>query len=245
MKIVIVDDELSAREILENLILRFHPNHSIVGIYEDLPQAVEGIKSTQPDLVFLDIEMPEYAGFEIVDFFGKIDFKIVFTTAYSQYALKAFELAAIDYLLKPIEIERLSQAITKVEKIVEVEQYREKLDQLSDLMKQPEKRISYLEKGFKEFISISDIVALEAQRAYTTIHTKTGNSIVISKNLKQFEDEFANANQFVRIHRSWIINLNEIIKFSKTKLEVHLYNNTIAKLSKKYITQLEQLILNN
>ncbi|MFK7775227.1 MAG: LytR/AlgR family response regulator transcription factor [Saprospiraceae bacterium] len=245
MKIVIVDDELSAREILENLILRFHPNHSIVGIYEDLPQAVEGIKSTQPDLVFLDIEMPEYAGFEIVNFFEKIDFKIVFTTAYSQYALKAFELAAIDYLLKPIEIERLSQAITKVEKIVEVEQYREQLDQLSDLMKQPEKRISYLEKGFKEFISISDIVALEAQRAYTTIHTKTGNSIVISKNLKQFEDEFANANQFVRIHRSWIINLNEIIKFSKTKLEVHLYNNTIAKLSKKYITQLEQLILNN
>lgn len=245
MKIVIVDDEFSAREILESLLLRFHPNHTIVGIYEDLPQAVEGIKKTKPDLVFLDIEMPEYAGFEVVDFFEKIDFKIIFTTAYSQYALKAFELSAIDYLLKPIEIERLSQAITKVEKIVEVEHYRTKLDELAGLMKQPEKRISYLEKGFKEFIAISDIVALEAQRAYTTIHTKQGNSIIISKNIKQFENEFADAKQFVRIHRSWIINLDELIKFSKTKLEVHLYNNTIAKLSKKYITQLEQLILNN
>ena len=100
---------------------------------------------------------------------------------------------------------------------MEVEQYRTKLDELAGLMKPSEKRISYLEKGFKEFISISDIVALEAQRAYTTIHTKAGNSIVISKNIKQFEEKFADANQFIRIHRSWIINLDEMVKFSKTK----------------------------
>lgn len=245
MKIVIIDDEFSAREILESLLLRFHPTHSIVGIYHDLPQGVEGIKETQPDLVFLDIEMPEYAGFEIINFFDKIDFKIVFTTAYSQYAIKAFEIAAIDYLLKPIEIERLSQAITKVENIVEMEQYRSQLKELGQILRQPEKRISYLDKGFKEFIAYSNIVAFEAQRAYTTVHTKNGSSVVISKNIKTFEEKFAEEKQFMRIHRSWIINLDEVIKLSKTKLEVHLSNNTIAKLSKKYITQLEQLILNN
>lgn len=244
MKIAIVDDELSAREILENLLLRFHPEHSIVGIYEDLPQAIIGIQETTPDLIFLDIEMPEYAGFEIVNFFDEINFKIVFTTAYSKYALQAFELSAIDYLLKPIEIERLAQAVLKVEQSVEAEHYRQKLDDLAGLMRRPEQRLSYLEKGFTEFISLSDIVALEAQRAYTSVHTKQGNTIVISKNIKQFETEFADAHQFMRIHRSWIINLDELVKFSKTKLEVHLYNNTIAKLSKKYIPKLEELILN-
>lgn len=244
MKIVIVDDELSAREILERLLLRFHAEHTIVGIYKDLPQAVEGIKTTQPDLVFLDIEMPEYAGYEIIDFFEEINFKIVFTTAYSQYAIKAFEISAIDYLLKPIELDRLGQAITKVATMVEIDHYRAKLDELAGSMRQPQLRISYLEKGFKEFIELSDVIALEAQRAYTTVHTKQGASIVISRNLKQFDEEFAAAKNLIRIHRSWIINLNEVVKFSKTKLEVHLSNNIVAKLSKKYITELEQRILN-
>lgn len=245
MKIAIVDDELSARAVLESLVLRFHAEHSIVGIYEDLPQAVAGIKETKPDLVFLDIEMPEYAGYEIVSFFEEIDFKIVFTTAYSQYALKAFEISAIDYLLKPIEIDRLSQAISKVEQSISNEQYKVKLEELLGLMKQSNLRISYLDKGYKEFVQLSDIIALEAQRAYTKLHTRQGNAIVISKNLKQFEAEFSNAQQFIRIHRSWIINLNEVVKFSKTKLEVHLLNNTVAKVSKKYLAHLEKLVLSN
>ncbi|MBL4705451.1 MAG: response regulator transcription factor [Flavobacteriales bacterium] len=244
MKIVIIDDELSAREILASLLERYHAEHEVVGIYESLPDSIAGIKETNPDLVFLDIEMPEYAGYEIVNFFDEINFEIVFTTAYSQYALKAFEVAAIDYLLKPIEIDRLADSISRVEKLVRTDQDNLKLNELATLLKKPEHKISYIDKGYRAYVSISEIVALEAQRAYTKVHTKEGDSILISKNIRQFENELKDHSHFFRTHRSWIVNLNELEKLSKTKLEVHLTNNTIAKLSKQYIKQLDQLISN-
>jgi two-component system LytT family response regulator len=114
IKAILVDDEEGARDVLANLLLRFCPNVELLAKCSNIPEAVEQIKSLQPDLVFLDIEMPNYAGYEIVNFFEKIDFEIVFVTAYDQYAIRAFEIAALDYLLKPIDIERLKLAVERV-----------------------------------------------------------------------------------------------------------------------------------
>jgi two-component system LytT family response regulator len=107
IKAIIVDDEESARDVLQNLLLLFCPNVEVVAKCENVLKAVDAINKEQPDLVFLDIEMPNYAGYEIVNFFDKINFEIIFVTAYDQYAVRAFEVAAIDYLLKPIDIDRL------------------------------------------------------------------------------------------------------------------------------------------
>ena len=110
---IIVDDERSAREILSGLLVRYCPQINIVEKCKGLKEAVEAIKKQKPSLVFLDIEMPNYAGYEIVSFFEEIDFEIIFVTAYDQYALKAFEISAVDYLLKPVTIERLKLSVDR------------------------------------------------------------------------------------------------------------------------------------
>ena len=114
IKAILVDDEESARDVLENLLRRFCPEIDLLDKCNNVEQAVESIKQHKPNLVFLDIEMPNYAGYELVDFFTEIDFEIIFVTAYDQYAIKAFEVSAVDYLLKPIEIERLKESVSRV-----------------------------------------------------------------------------------------------------------------------------------
>src|SRR6478735_3401789 len=114
IRAILVDDEESARDVLQNLLQRFCPEVTLVAKCENVMLAVDVIKKEKPDLVFLDIQMPNYAGYEIVKFFDKVDFEIVFITAYDQYAIRAFEIAAIDYLLKPIDIDRLKLAVKRV-----------------------------------------------------------------------------------------------------------------------------------
>jgi len=110
LKAIIVDDESSARELLQELIKSYCPEIDIVASFKNLETAVDHIRMDKPDIVFLDVEMPQYSGYEILDFFDQIDFNIIFVTAYDKYAIKAFEVSALDYLLKPVEIERLKSA---------------------------------------------------------------------------------------------------------------------------------------
>jgi len=103
LKTIIVDDEEPARNVLKNLLKRIDENIEVVALCENVPDAVEQIKSLKPDLVFLDVQMPEYAGYELVNFFDKVNFQIIFVTAYDQFAIKAFQCSAIDYIVKPVE----------------------------------------------------------------------------------------------------------------------------------------------
>jgi len=127
LKAIIIDDEQRARDVLNNLIARFCPQVEVIALCENVLSAVEQIKKQAPDIVFSDIEMPQYAGYELVNFIDKINFEIIFVTAYDQYAVRAFEVAAIDYLLKPVEIDRLRQAVARVEARKEKEQQTESL----------------------------------------------------------------------------------------------------------------------
>ena len=117
LKAIIVDDEGKARRILERFIVEYCPQLEIVAVVENVPEAVKAIQKTNPDVVFLDIEMPGYNGFQLLEFFDQIDFEIIFTTAYSEFALRAFQVSAIDYLLKPIQIDQLTLAVQKLVKI--------------------------------------------------------------------------------------------------------------------------------
>jgi two-component system LytT family response regulator len=242
LKAILVDDEESARDVLQNLLLRFCPEVDLVAKCEDLPQAVEIIEQLKPDLVFLDIEMPNYSGFEIVKFFKTIDFDIVFVTAYDQHAMRAFEIAAIDYLLKPIDITRLKLAVSRVLHQRNILQQAQRLNLLSDTLENKQiKNIIISDKGNQNIIAINTILAIEAQESYCNIHT-TNKTFIASKNLKHFETIFENSPNFFRVHKSWLVNTECIKHYSKTDLTIQLDNGLITKLSKYKKAEFEAAI---
>jgi two-component system, LytTR family, response regulator len=237
-----VDDEESARDVLQNLLLRFCPHVEVVSKCENIIQAVEVIKAEQPDLVFLDIEMPNYAGYEIVRFFPEINFEIIFVTAYDQYAIRAFEIAAIDYLLKPIDIERLKLAIARVQQQFNMEQQAQKLSLLSNNLESKQlKNIVVSDKGQQHVVPVSDIAAIEAQESYCIIHAKD-KKLVASKNLRHFETVLTDSPQFIRVHKSWLINKDFLQHYSKSELSIQLTNGLVAKLSKYKKAEFETAI---
>lgn len=243
IKAIIVDDEESARNVLSNLITRFCPQLEIITTCTNVLEAVEAIKNHQPDVVFLDIEMPNYAGYEIVSFFDDINFEIIFVTAYDQYAIKAFEISAVDYLLKPVEIDRLKSSIERLATKIELNHNQTNYKTLTQNLKSNElTKIVIKQNGNHIITDIKDIIAIEAQEAYSCIHTISGNYLV-SKNLKHFETILEHNNDFFRSHKSWIINFDYIKTFSKSKLEILLDSNIVAKLSKYKKPEFETKIL--
>lgn len=242
MKAIIVDDEQSARDILSNLLLRFCEGVEIAGIYSNVEEAVIGIKEKQPDVVFLDIEMPNFAGYEIVNFFDEINFEIIFITAYDKYAIRAFEVSAVDYLLKPIDIERLKKSVQKTIGKVGLKQNAEKYSLLNTNLQSKElKNIVIFEKGMQYILAMETIIAVEAQESYCNIYTTT-KKYMVSKNLKHFENILTGDKRFLRIHKSWIISKNHIEKYSKTELNIILTNGIQAKLSKYKKAEFEEEI---
>ena len=244
IKAILTDDEQSAQEVLETLLLKYCPNIDIVAVCSNLPDTIDAIKKHKPDVVFLDIEMPEYAGYEIVDYFDTIDFHIVFVTAYHQYAVKAFEISALDYLLKPIEIDRLKKTVerltSKSNQNIDQDKYsmfRESLD-----YRQPQKMIIKV-KGDQRVLDTSTIIAIEAQEAYSCIYTIDGDRFLVSKNLKYFQNLLEENLDFFRTHKSWIINRKKLVSFSKSKLEINMENEIKAKLSKYKAADFEVFLL--
>lgn len=231
--VIIVDDEESARNILGNLISRFYPELNVVATCEDLTQAVSKIEEHQPNLVFLDIEMPNYAGYEIVTFFKEINFEIIFITAYDHYAVKAFEVAAVDYLLKPIEIDRLKEAIERFKNKVVKNNAALNFQVLQEsLTSNNIKNIIVQYNGGQKSLPINDIISIEANESYSEIKTIQNEVYLMSKNLKYYELLLENNTEFFRSHKSWIINKIWLEKFSFTTMDIHLKLGIVAKLSK-------------
>ena len=176
--------------------------------------------------------MPNYAGFEIVKFFESIPFEIIFVTAYDKYALRAFEISAIDYLLKPVDIERLKEAVSRVKKRQNVSEQAERLSLLGQTLQSKEvKSILVTDKGYQQVVPIDSIIAIEAEESYCTIYT-TSKKHTVSKNLKHFETVFADNSNFIRVHKSWMISKKHIVNYSKSDLLINLTGGLEAKLSK-------------
>jgi two-component system LytT family response regulator len=242
LRAILVDDEEGARDVLQNLLLRFCPDVELIAKCENVTKAVEVINNEKPDLVFLDIEMPNYAGYEIVNFFKEINFEIIFVTAYDQYAIRAFEIAAIDYLLKPIDIERLKLAVARVLQQRNIQQQSQRLNLLSNTLESKQLiNIVVSDKGQQNIIPIESIIAIEAQESYCIIHT-TEKKIVASKNLKHFETVLESLPQFIRVHKSWMVNKKHIKNYSKSDLSIQLSNGLLTKLSKYKKAEFEAAI---
>lgn len=233
IKAIIVDDEGRARRILENFIKEYCPEISIVAMVEDVPQAVKAIKKFQPELVFLDIEMPGYNGFQLLEFFEEVNFEIIFTTAYSEFALKAFQVSAIDYLLKPIQIDQLVNSIAKFNKIRGNSLIKERIETLQSNLK--EKKINKIVVPLSEgslFLELSDIVYLKSEGSYVNFYLKDGTKILASKNIKDFEQQLSDHEGFFRVHRSYLINTVFVTSVSSDHLAVILQQKTSVSIAR-------------
>ena len=216
MKAIIIDDERKARNVLRILI---EENcHKITEIIEavNLIEGVDLIKKEKPNIVFLDIEMPEHSGLEILDFFDKdtIDFEIIFTTAYSEHAIRAFQLSAVDYLLKPIRPTQLTDAVEKTIQLIGKSQINIKLDELKKSLKSTNfSKIGLPYADGIKFVDFNDIIFLKADGMYTNVYTKNEN-ILVSKPLKYFIN-LIKSDIFYQPHRSYFINLKFIKAYIK------------------------------
>lgn len=214
MNAIIIDDERKARQLLSAMLAEHCPSVNVVADCEDLPSGIKAIKREQPDLVFLDIEMPGHSGLELLDFFEEkeVNFNIVFTTAYSEYAVRAFKMSAIDYLLKPIQHSELVRAV----ELSEMKQSQlQSLKTLQENLSGKSKKIVINQNTGVEFLDTDDILFLKGSGAYTEIHKSDGGYIMTSRNLKYFEELLSEIPHFFRTQKSFIINTKFVKQLQK------------------------------
>ncbi len=214
IRAIILDDELKSRESLKRLIEEFCQNVIVEATCQNIEEAVTAIDSLTPDLVFLDIQLQRETGFDLLTRYKNFEFEVIFTTAYSEYAIKAFKYSAIDYLLKPIDINELRQALSNAEK--------RKSNSITDRVQQ---LLQNIRSGNIEnyklalptsdglvFVKTNDILYCEASSNYTQITLSQNRKYLVGRTLKEYDDLLSGQN-FFRIHHSYLINLDAIMKY--------------------------------
>jgi two-component system LytT family response regulator len=232
LKTVIIDDEIASIESLEIFLHSLDINIDIVGKASNITDAEKIILKKNPDLVFLDIEMPNGNGFDLLDKLENINFHIVFITAFNQYAIKAFKYSAVDYLLKPIDISNLHDAIIRVKHIQE-KYLGAKFSVLKDNLSTniPEKLALPTSESI-EVVETRNIIQFEADGNYTTVRIKSKEPVIVSKSLGEFED-ILEGNSFFRSHKSHLVNLKHINRILKHKNLIIMDDETHAIISRR------------
>ena len=239
---ILVDDEIASLKNLERKINQFFPNLTILDKFQKPEDAILFLNTNEVSLVFLDIQMPRINGFEVLTTVKNVDFKVIFVTAYNEYALEALKKSAIDYILKPIDDDDLKVAIQKTIKLIDEENEsthnKELLELLQESISNQKKLLVPNEKGFS-VIEQNDILYLEGYEGYTKINIDPERQIISSYGLGKYEQKL-NAN-FFKTHKSYIVNLNKIIEFEKEGYVV-LSNNVRIPISKKSKNELLDLL---
>jgi len=206
-KIIIIDDEAHCINMLESLIEKTHSDYTITGVFTNPLVGLEFIKKNPPDLLFLDIEMPNLHGFALLDNLLPIDFDVIFTTAYHQYAIKAFQYSAINYLLKPITEKSIVKALSdweKRRKKTSAKQWQMLQENLQNGSKNCSQIALPTGVGYK-IVEIESIIRCQSDSNYTNVYCKDGNKVLISRTLKEIEELLAE-HGFIRVHQSHLIN---------------------------------------
>ena len=228
-KAIIIEDEQQAANLLEAMLTEIDSSVQVVEKCNDLPSGIKSIKKHDPHIVFLDIELPVYSGIQLLEFFNpeEINFHIIFTTASNEYAVRAFEMSAVDYLMKPIQEEKLAAAIEKIIRKGSISR-----TEILPVLKQnflPDagrKIVVPVASGF-EVLNTKDICYLKAEGSYTQIFFASNTNMLVSKNLKHFEFILSGISSFLRIHRSYIVNINFVKKIMRSDGGMLVLDNKI------------------
>jgi two-component system LytT family response regulator len=216
LKVIIVDDEKASRDTLAGLLKRYCQNVEVIAQAEGYAQGIEVISANEPDVVFLDIQMPDGSGFKLIEDLGEVKFEVIFTTAYDQYAIKAIKYSALDYLLKPVVPDDLVNAVKKAEQKKNAGQMNQNIKiLLENLAQKNEPRKIVLSTAEKmHIVEIDDIIRCESDDYYTRFYFKDGKTLLISKTLKENE-ELLGEKYFIRPHKSHLVNIKYIKGFLK------------------------------
>lgn len=240
-KAVIVDDELDAIESIKLILSENFDSIEVVGTAQSVEDARRTILTTDPDIVFLDIEMPGGSGFEVLEGIPQRNFSVIFVTAYNQYAIKAFKYSAVDYILKPIDIDEFVNAVSKV-KHQNNNKVNDKINLLLENIKssKPDK-IALSTSESIEFVRIAEIVQIQAEGSYSTLKLLDQTELVVSKNLGEFESLLED-HLFYRPHQSHLINLLHVRKVMRLGNEIVMDDGSIAFLSRRKKNQFLELM---
>jgi len=235
LRTIVIDDEKLSREVICNYLKAYSSDIEVVARASSVSTAFKAINRHHPDFIFLDIEMADGKGFDLLMMFEKIDFKVIFVTAYSEYAVKAFRFSAVDYLLKPVKIDEL---ISAVEKIKSLKDQVPGMGTLSELMKNlsrdsalPSTLVIPHLKGF-DVLKISEIIMCMADGYCTNFHVAGNRKYTSSKNLKHF-DEMLEEHNIIRVHHSYLVNLNHVLSYTRQG-EIYLTEGHKAYLGDSY-----------
>ncbi len=226
---IIVDDELKSRESLKILLTDFSSGVEVVAMCETVEEALASVQKFKPDVVFLDIQMRRETGFDFLKALPEINFSVVFTTAHSEYAIKAFQFSAIDYLLKPVDINDLHRAIGKV-KNKSSSDFSPQLNLLLENLNSSQghiKKIAIPSHDGIVFVKTKDLIYLEASGNYTNIFLKSGQKYLVSKSLKDY-DQMLSEHNFYRIHHSYLINVDAVTKYVRGDGGYVVLNNEVT-----------------
>ncbi len=221
IKALIIDDVEKARIALRSDLKNYCPNVEVIGEAEGVESGVQLIRQTNPDVIFLDIRMSDGSGFDLIAKLrqqGEIRFQIIFTTAYDEYAIKAFKFSATDYLLKPVDHEDLIQAVQKIKKDSGQNFLREHMEVLMESMKgikTSNKRIALNSMDKVQVVNVDDIIQCESQKNYTLFYLTNKRQVLVTRTLKEFEDMLEEDN-FLRVHHSHLINVKHLREYVKT-----------------------------
>jgi two-component system LytT family response regulator len=253
VRTIIIDDEPSAINVLSILLKKkLKDDVEVIATSTSAHEGKELIEKLKPDLVFLDIEMPGMSGIDLVRSCTNTDFRLVFVTAYDTYAVEAFELSALDYLLKPISAEKLYRVLEKIKAETGNSRDRlnaqlQKLEKLLKLQSAGNEKISISTADKIIFINISEIIYCEASGAYANVHLCSGKNIFTSRTLGDFESQLSGEN-FFRIHNSFLVNLNRIKEFQRNEGSYVLMENNIKlavsqRRRKDFLDAIEKFVL--
>ena len=249
IKAIIIDDEAHARESLTNVIHQYCQEITVIGSGENVADAIALINRFSPDIVFLDIDLPNGNGFTLFEHITLPNFETIFTTAYEEYAIKAFRVAALDYLTKPIDFRQLIEAVERFRTKQKVELKEQRIELLlENLSNKPTEFNKLVLPDYDGYtlIKVSDIIYCKADGSYTEIYLLNGKTITTSKLLKVVE-ELLPSQTFYRIHKSYVVNLNLIKRYNKSEgHQVLMENNTLLDVSDRNKKEfIERLVQNN
>ena len=214
LQILLVDDEIDALEALEWKLKKYIDDVEITSCDSPI-EAIEIINNEKPDVVFLDIQMPEMDGFAMIEKLKNRDFNLIFTTAHDEFALRAIKVSAIDYLLKPVDKDELLASMEKIKKPKKGDLLENKLQLLlNNLSSNNNDKINISADGKVYLLDRDDVIMLKSDKSYTTIFLKSEQQILVSKTLKEVEKKFQ-FSEFFRVHNSYLINLNHIKEYLK------------------------------
>jgi len=246
---MIVDDESSAREVLKIMIDRYNMNCNIVAEADSVASAVSEIRKHKPDLLFLDIELKNEDGFDVLEAIQNDMIPTIFVTAFNHYAIKAIKYNAFDYILKPIDYQELIVSVDNVRKSISKNYTRHSFQNYTHnktVSKASEYKIAIQHKGERLFVSLSDIVWCQAEKSYTSLFLHSGQKLLSSKNLGEFEKIFPSDQFddffFYRIHHSTIVNTKYIKKYLSKKSLVQLENGEQLKISERRKSQFQKIL---